>query len=59
MTPKELKQIRKRLGLTQVELAEKIGASEISVIRWENDHTNMLPVYERQIQELDKKRGVA
>jgi DNA-binding XRE family transcriptional regulator len=59
MTPKELKRIRKRLGLTQVELAKKIGASEVSVIRWENDKCKPMAFYERQILELAKKRGVA
>ncbi len=60
MKPEDLKRIRKGLGLTQVELAKRVGASEISVIRWENGHNKPLAVYERQIRELaKKKRGVA
>ena len=37
MTGKELKRIRKRLGLTQVELAAKIGVYWNTVARWERD----------------------
>jgi DNA-binding XRE family transcriptional regulator len=54
-----VKRIRKRLGLTQVELAKKIGASEVSVIRWENSKCKPMAFYERQILELAKKRGAA
>jgi DNA-binding XRE family transcriptional regulator len=60
MTSKEVRRIRKRLGLTQKSFAKKVGASEISVIRWENGHTKMLPLFARQIQKLEKEsRGAA
>ncbi len=35
MNPKRIERLRKLLGLTQRELAEKIGAQRLSVIRWE------------------------
>lgn len=34
-----VKKIRERLGLTQAELAKKLGVSGISVSRWENRHS--------------------
>jgi putative transcriptional regulator len=35
MTGSEVRRIRKRLGLTQVELAAKIGVTSNTVARWE------------------------
>ena len=35
MTAKEVAALRKQLGLTQQQLAQKIGASRESVSRWE------------------------
>ena len=44
-----LKELRKDRGLTQAQLAEKIGVSKITVLRWENN--------ERQIKE-DRAKGL-
>ena len=35
MKPDELRRIRKRMGLTQLELAEEIGVARNTVTRWE------------------------
>jgi transcriptional regulator with XRE-family HTH domain len=35
MTSKEVRAIRLRLGLTQAELAEKVGVARNTVTRWE------------------------
>lgn len=35
MTPTELKRIRRQLGLTQKQLAERLGVIPVSVARWE------------------------
>lgn len=35
MTGEEVRAIRKRLGLTQQELADKVGVARASVARWE------------------------
>jgi DNA-binding transcriptional regulator YiaG len=35
MTGKEVKRIRARLGLTQAQLAEKLGVARVTVARWE------------------------
>jgi transcriptional regulator with XRE-family HTH domain len=37
MTGKEVQRLRKRLGLTQAELAQRMGVSRVSVARWETD----------------------
>ena len=34
----KVREIRDTLGLTQVELANKLHVSETAVSRWENDH---------------------
>jgi DNA-binding XRE family transcriptional regulator len=34
-----VKKIRERLGLTQTEMAKKLGVSWISISRWENRHS--------------------
>lgn len=34
-----LKAVRVNAGLTQKELAEKIGKSETTIVKWENDQT--------------------
>lgn len=35
MTPTALKQLRRRLGLTQAGLADRIGVQRNTVVRWE------------------------
>jgi len=35
MSPKQIRQIREVLGLTQQQLADFIGASQVAVARWE------------------------
>lgn len=35
MTAKEVRAIRRRLGLTQQELADKVGVARNTVTRWE------------------------
>ena len=35
MTPTELREARKRLGLTQVRLAEELGIAQVTVILYE------------------------
>lgn len=38
MESKEIKNYRKRMGLTQVEFAKKLGVSFATVNRWEGNH---------------------
>lgn len=39
MTPSDLKRIRLKLGVTQEQLAQILGASFVSVNRWEGGHS--------------------
>ncbi len=53
--PKLLKSLRKKLGLSQEELAQKLGVSFTSVNRWENQQTKPSKLARRQIETLFKK----
>jgi DNA-binding transcriptional regulator YiaG len=53
--PKHLKSIRQQLGLSQEELAQKLGVSFTSVNRWENGQTKPSKLAKRQIEVLCKK----
>lgn len=52
--PTRIKQFRARLGLTQVELASRLGVSFASVNRWENGQTKPSPVCWLQLQRMDE-----
>lgn len=49
---KLLKTLRKKLGLSQEELAQKLGVSFTSVNRWENQQTKPSKLARRQIEAL-------
>lgn len=53
--PRKIKAIRQRLGLSQEELAQKLGVSFTSVNRWENGQTKPSKLARRQIDILCKK----
>ena len=40
VTSKEIKDVRKKLGLTQKEFAQLIGISKPTVERWERENTH-------------------
>ncbi len=52
-----VKEIRKRLGLTQVQFAEVLGVSFQSVNRWERGKTKPLPIILKQIKVMVKEMG--
>ena len=52
---RQIKSIRKQLGLSQEELAQKLGVSFTSVNRWENGQTKPSKLARRQIDILCKK----
>ncbi|HEY9833797.1 MAG TPA: helix-turn-helix transcriptional regulator [Stenomitos sp.] len=52
-----VKEIRKRLGLTQVEFAQVLGVSFQSVNRWERGKTKPLPIILKQIKVMVKEMG--
>lgn len=51
----KLKEVRRKLGLTQEALAHQLGVSFTSVNRWENGQTTPSPLARRQIEELFEK----
>ena len=53
--PQLLKSLRKELGLSQEELAQRLGVSFTSVNRWENEQTKPSKLARRQIETLCKE----
>lgn len=47
-----IKKIRKILGLSQEQLAVKIGVSRCTINRWENSHNNPSKLALREMQRL-------
>ncbi len=52
MTGRQLRQLRHRLGLTQVQLAARVGVTERTVIRWERDHVRITAPMAKLLQML-------
>ena len=52
--PERIRQLRGRLGLTQVELAERLGVSFATVNRWENGQTKPSPLAWSHILRFDE-----
>lgn len=54
-----VKQTRKRMGLTQVQFAERIGVSFQTVNRWERGKTKPLPMalklIEQELQQMGQR----
>ena len=53
--PRKIKTIRQKLGLSQEELAQKLGVSFTSVNRWENGQTKPSKLAKKQIDLLCKE----
>jgi DNA-binding transcriptional regulator YiaG len=52
MTGKELKELRIKAGLTQLELAIKLGTYHTIVSDWENEKHKISRLYEKLITEV-------
>lgn len=55
MDSKEIKALRKRLGLTQKVLADRLGVDAITVSRWERGEYKPSGLALRQLARLGKK----
>ena len=55
MTPKEIVKLREDLGLTQRQLAEKIGAHQPTVARWEVGRNTPRGAYLKALEALQAK----
>ena len=54
MTGDQLKRLRKRLGLKQADLAEKVGVHANTLARWERDELPIRPAMERLLKLVAK-----
>ncbi len=52
-----VKEIRKRLGLTQVQFAQELGVSFQSVNCWERGKTKPLPIVLKLLEVMVKEMG--
>ena len=67
-TPERLRACRARLGMTQAELAQRLGTTNIAISRWENSqaplpmHARMLTLalqaLESELEERARAEGV-
>ncbi len=52
-----VRELRKRLELTQEKLAAKLGVTFPTINRWENGHVAPSPLAKQRIQELLRSMG--
>ena len=50
--PLPVKSLREAAGLTQQQLADELGVTNMTVSRWEREETTPLPAFERQIKKM-------
>lgn len=55
MNAEEIKALRTRLGMTQHELAEKLGVDQVSVNKWERKKNKPGRLATRQLDRLARK----
>lgn len=55
MLPKEIRQLREKLGMTVQEFANTLGCSEASVYRWESGKREPYRANRRELINLQKK----
>ena len=53
-TAQEIKDLRKKHGMTQQELADKIGVDRVTVARWETGQKRPSQLARRQLARLTK-----
>lgn len=56
MRPGEIRDLRKALGLTQQQLAQRLGVSFVTLNRWENDQTKPSAMALAKLRELERDR---
>ena len=55
MSGKTIKRMRQQLGMTQTELAIKLGVTFVSVNRWENGVSHPSPLAVKALKTLKKR----
>ena len=56
MTPQEVKQLRESLGLTQLEFANKLETTPVTVCKWEKDVCKPSKLFVREMKKLEIKQ---
>jgi len=51
----DIKALRKKLKMTQQELADKLGVDNFTVSRWECNHSKPSRLALRQLERLERK----
>lgn len=57
MTPKEIQEIRQKLCVSQEKFAQLLGATVVTVNRWENGKTRPSRLYIKELKELRNNHG--
>ena len=57
MSPDEIADLRKNLGITQERFAALLGTTVVTVNRWENGKTKPSRLYAKELQELKANHG--
>ena len=57
MTSNEIKELRKRLNMTQQELANAVGVDRVTIARWEAGQKKPSNLARRQLARLAKRKG--
>ncbi len=52
ITPEQVRSLRRLLGLTQAQLAERIGCSKLAISYWETGRRSPTGLYAREVQRL-------
>ena len=55
MTPKQIKQLRKKLGESQVKFAERVGVRQATVAEWETGKKKPSPLAETVLAMICEK----
>ncbi len=53
-----VRELRKRLGLTQEKFAAKLGVTLPTICRWENDRVQPSPLALKQVDALVRELGI-
>lgn len=52
-----VKGIRQKLGLSQRDFAKKVGATFVSIWKWENNKSTPHPMFVKRIEELNEENN--
>ncbi len=55
---KDLKQLRKRMGITQEDVGKLMDVDPLTISRWERGTRKPMPVHLRKIERIKKKNGI-